>query len=63
MTIKSFNETMGAEYADYFLKHGEEKGYKFILSTGTALGVLNSLYAGFVKDGIPPIEKLSKEKK
>lgn len=56
--MKSFNETMGALYVDYYNKHGEQKTYDFVLGTKVALSVLNSLYDNFVKDGINELGSL-----
>lgn len=61
--MKSFNETMAVVYVDYYNKHGEDKTHDFVLKTGVALSVLNGLYEAFLRDGITPIEKISKELK
>lgn len=61
--MKSFNETMAVSYVDYYNKHGEDKTHDFVLKTSVALSVLISLYDNFVRDGITPIEKISKELK
>lgn len=61
--MKSFNETMAVAYVDYYNKHGEDKTHDFVLKTSVALSVLISLYDNFVRDGITPIEKISKELK
>lgn len=56
--MKSFNETMGALYVDYYVQHGEQKTYDFVLKTHVALSVLNSLYENFIKEGISELGKL-----
>lgn len=61
--MKSFNESMAVAYVDYYNEHGEENAQRFTLTTGVAISVLNNLYDGFVKDGVMPIEQLSKELK
>jgi len=61
--MKSFNESMAVAYVDYYNKNGEEQAQRFILTTVVAISVLNNLYDGFVKDGILPIEQISKELK
>lgn len=61
--MKSFYEQMATMYAEYFIKYGEQKTYDFIFGTSVALSVLNSLYIGFVNDGIEPMEKIPQEKK
>ncbi len=59
----NFNETMAAIYAEYYIKHGEEKTHKFIFGTGVALSVLNSLYPVFIKDGITEMQFIPQAKK
>lgn len=61
--MKSFNETMAVAYVDYYNKYGEEKLYNFVLTTRVSLSVLNSLYEGFMRDGITPMEKIPTEQK
>lgn len=61
--MKSFNETMGALYVDYYNQHGQDKTYDFVLKTHVALSVLNALYESFIKDGIDELGKLPQETK
>lgn len=61
--MKSFNETMGALYVDYYNQHGEQQTYDFVLKTHVALSVLNSLYEAFIKDGISELGTLPQETK
>lgn len=56
--MKSFNETMGALYVEYYNQHGEQKTYDFVLKTHVALSVLTTLYDNFIKDGIPELGTL-----
>lgn len=61
--MKSFNETMAVAYVDYYNKYGEEKLYSFVLTTKVSLSVLCSLYDGFIKDGVEPMDKIPQDKK
>lgn len=59
----TFTENMAASYVEYFNENGEEKTFDFVLKTNVALSVLGSLYSNFMKDGVTPMENISKEKK
>lgn len=59
----NINETLAADFAEYFIKHGEEKTVSFVLKTNVGISVLNSLYLKFMIDGITPMEKIPQEKK
>ncbi len=61
--MQSFNHNMAILYVDYYNKYGEEKTYDFVLRTKVALSVLNSLYDGFLKDGVPDLGTLPEDKK
>jgi hypothetical protein len=51
-------------FAEYFLKlKSEGKDEWLIIKSTVACGVLNETYRKFIFDGIPPIEKLTQEKK
>ena len=56
--MKSFNETMAATYVEFYNQHGEQRTYDFVLKTHVSLSVLNALYDGFIKDGIPELGTL-----
>ncbi len=61
--MKSFNETMGALYVEYYNRNGAEKTYDFVLKTHVSLSVLNALYENFILDGIDELGKLPQETK
>ncbi len=61
--MMSFNETMAATYAEYFIEHGENKTLDLVFKTKVALSVLNSLYVKFLTDGVVSMEKIPQEKK
>ncbi len=60
---KSFNETMGVMYADYFNKHTPEETYDFVFKTSIAISVLNDLYKKFISEGVDELGKIPEEKK
>jgi hypothetical protein len=62
--FKSFSETMGVVYADYYAKNGEQKTFDFVLKSHVSLYVLNNLYENFMLGGgIDEMSKISQEKK
>lgn len=62
--MKSFNETMGAVYVDYFNQHGEEKTLDFVIKTHVSVNVLGSIYDDAIKtEGVTEMAKLPQAKK
>ena len=61
--MKSFYEDMAVIYVDFYNQHGEQRTLDFVFTTKVSLGVLNSLYAGFIKDGVAEMGAIPQEKK
>ena len=61
--FKTFSETMGAVYAKYYIDFGEMKALDFVFGSGVSLFALNTLYEGFVIDGIDAMDKIPQDKK
>lgn len=61
--LTSFNETMGAMYADFYIDHTPEETYEFVFKTSIALTVLNDLYKKFISEGVDELGKIPEEKK
>lgn len=61
--MKTFNETMAGQYADYYNEHGEERALDFILKTKVSLSVLTNLYEDFTKQGVADMTNIPQEKK
>lgn len=62
--MKSFNETMGALYVDYFNVNGEEKTLDFVIKTHVAVNVLGGIYEdAILNNAITLMSAIPQEKK